>query len=177
MLFRSEAHLRTAIERLLARVPNPADGEAHYRLGITLVHQGRDAEALDYLAKATWNDAWRVPAGHALARLHARTGDLAASRDALVELLRHNPEHLQANTLLALTLRALGSVAGADRLLAEQLARDPLDQWTRHLAGLELSGDAPTVLDVALEYAETGHTDTALELLATAVSADRKSVV
>ncbi|WP_120338724.1 DUF5107 domain-containing protein [Cryobacterium soli] len=167
----AEAHLRTAIDRLLARVPNPADGEAHYRLGITLVHQGRDAEAKDYLAKATWNDAWRVPAGHALARLHARAGDLTASRDALLELLRHNPEHLQANALLALTLRGSGAVAEADRVLAEQLARDPLDQWTRHLAGLELSTDAPTLLDVALEYAETGHTDTAIELLATAVSA------
>jgi tetratricopeptide (TPR) repeat protein len=192
----AETHLRTAIDRLLARVPNPADGEAHYRLGITLVHQGRDVEARDYLAKATWNDAWRVPAGHALARLHARSGDLAASRDALVELLRHNPEHLQANALLALTLRGLASAAEADTalgttalanavqatavnatnalaqtVLAEQLARDPLDQWTRHLAGLELSTDAPTLLDVALEYAETGHTDTALELLATAVFA------
>jgi tetratricopeptide (TPR) repeat protein len=167
----AETHLRTAIDRLLARVPNPADGEGHYRLGITLVHQGRDSEAKDYLAKATWNDAWRVPAGHALARLHARSGDLAASRDALVELLRHNPEHLQANALLALTLRTSGAAVEADTVLAEQLARDPLDQWTRHLAGLELSTDAPTLLDVALEYAETGHTDTALELLATAVFA------
>ncbi|MEC5186051.1 tetratricopeptide (TPR) repeat protein [Cryobacterium sp. MP_3.1] len=167
----AEAHLRTAIDRLLARVPNPADGEAHYRLGITLVHQGRDAEAKDYLAKATWNDAWRVPAGHALARLHARAGDHATSRDALLELLRHNPEHLQANALLALTLRGSGAIADADRVLAQQLARDPLDQWTRHLAGLELSTDAPTLLDVALEYAETGHTDTALELLTAAATA------
>jgi tetratricopeptide (TPR) repeat protein len=167
----AETHLRTAIDRLLARVPNPADGEAHYRLGIALVRQGRDAEARDYLAKATWNDAWRVPAGHALARLHARAGDLAASRDALVELLRHNPEHLQANALLALTLRSLGSNEEANTVLTEQLARDSLDQWTRHLAGLKLSTDAPTLLDVALEYAETGHTDTALELLTAAATA------
>jgi tetratricopeptide (TPR) repeat protein len=173
----AETHLRTAIDRLLARVPNPADGEAHYRLGITLVNQGRDAEAQGYLAKATWNDAWRVPAGHAMARLHARAGDLAASRDALLELLRHNPEHLQANALLALILRTLGAPADADRVLAEQLARDPLDQWTRHLAGLELSTDAPTVLDVALEYAETGYTDTALELLASAAAASTSTAL
>jgi tetratricopeptide (TPR) repeat protein len=173
----AESHLRTAIARLLARVPNPADGEAHYRLGITLVHQGRDAEAKDYLAKATWNDAWRVPAGHALARLHARAGDLAASRDALLELLRHNPEHLQANALLALVLRASGAGTNADRVLAEQLARDPLDQWTRHLAGLELSTDAPTLLDVALEYAETGHTDTALALFTAAATASTNTAL
>ena len=173
----AESHLRTAIDRLLARVPNPADGEAHYRLGISLVHQGRDVEAKNYLAKATWNDAWRVPAGHALARLHARAGDLAASRDALLELLRHNPEHLQANALLALVLRASGAAKNADRVLAEQLARDPLDQWTRHLAGLELSTDAPTLLDVALEYAETRHIDTALELLAAAAGASTNTAL
>jgi tetratricopeptide (TPR) repeat protein len=171
LLADAETHLRRAIDRLLARVPNPADGEAHYRLGINLVHQGRDAEAKDYLAKATWNDAWRVPAGHALARLHARVGDHAASRDALLEVLRLSPEHLQANVLLALTLCALGNSTDADRVLAAQLTRDLLDQWTRHLVGLELSDDAPTLLDVALEYAQTGFPDQALEVLTVAAAA------
>ena len=177
LLADAERHLRAAVERLLARVPNPADGEAHYRLGINLVHQGRDAEALDYLAKATWNSAWRVPAGFALARLHSRAGDHAASESALVEVLRHDSEHLQAGALLALQLRDRGAIDAAQAVLAGQLERDPLDQWTRDLAGLPLSADAPTLLDVALEYAQAGYPARALELLDAALAASRDTAL
>ena len=171
LLAEAEQHLRTALDRLLARVPNPADGEAHYRLGINLVHQGRDAQARDFLAKATWNSGWRVPAGFALARLASRGGDHAASETALREVLAHDGEHLQANALLALQLRSRGALAEADVVVAAQLLRDPLDQWTRDLAGLPLTRDAPTLLDVALEYAQSGYPERALDLLDAAGSA------
>ncbi len=153
----AEQHLRTALERLLTRVPNPADGEAHYRLGIVLVHQGRDAEAAEALGKAKWNSAWRVPAGYALALVHARAGDDAAAITEARAVLSLDANHGQAAALLA----ALGD-RGA---LAALLAADPLDQWARDLAGLPLTADAPTLLDIALEYAGIGRTADALRLL------------
>jgi len=167
----AETHLRAAISRLLTRVPNPADGEAHYRLGITLVHQGRDAEAREFLTKATWNSAWRVPAGYAVARLFARAGDFSASERALREVLALDSNHAQATDLLVLVLRARGEAEAASELLAAHRTHDLLDQWARDLAGLALTTDAPTLLDLALEYAETGFATEALRVLDLAAAA------
>ena len=167
----AETMLRTAIDRLVARVSNPADGEAHYRLGILLVRTGRDAEAEGYLAKASWNSAWRVPARLALARLKARARDFAAAGAELTELLAIDGEHLQAADLLACILRETGRGAEAEARLAATLAIDPLDQWARDLAGLQLTADAPTLLDVALEYAAAGFTLEALRVLDLAAAA------
>ena len=167
----AESHLRDAIGRLLTRVPNPADGEAHYRLGIALVHQGRDDEAREYLAKATWNSAWRVPAGYAIARIFARAGELAASEKSLRDVLLLDSNHAQATNLLVLVLRARGEAGAASVILDEHRRRDLLDQWARDLAGLPLTADAPTLLDIALEYAETGFDDDALRVLELAAAA------
>ncbi|MCZ9880970.1 DUF5107 domain-containing protein [Arthrobacter sp. B2a2-09] len=167
----AEAHLRRAITRLTHRVSNPADGEAHYRLGINLVHQGRDTEAHPLLAKAIWNAAWRVPAGHALARLHSRAGDYEACETALRDVLRLDSEHSQATCLLVLVLRAQGRGDEAQAVLEAQLQRDPLDHWALDLAGRPSTTDAPTLLDVALEYAETGFLDASLRVLGLAAAA------
>lgn len=167
----AERLLRTAIDRLVSRVSNPADGEAHYRLGILLERQGRDAEALGYLAKATWNSAWRVPAHFALARLKARAGDFAGTESDLREVLRLDASHLQAADLLTAVLRRLGRAAEAASLVQATLTTDPLDQWARDLAGLPLSNDAPTLLDVALDYARAGLNDDALRVLDAASAA------
>ena len=167
----AEQHLRSATTRLLTRVPNPADGEAHYRLGISLVHQGRDAEALEFLTKATWNSAWRTAAGFAIAKLQARAGDYSASETALRSVLDLDSNHAQAIDLLVLVLRTLGEADAATGILAAHRTRDRLDQWARDLAGETLTVDAPTLLDVALEYAETGFTADALRVLDLAAAA------
>jgi len=173
----AELHLREAIARLLTRVPNPADGEAHYRLGITLVHQGRDAEAREYLAKASWNSAWRVPAGFALGALFARAGDLGSAEKALREVLALDSNHAQATDLLVLVLRARGAFEEASVVLTAHRERDLLDQWARDLAGLALSSDAPTLLDVALEYAGSGFDDDALRVLDLAALAAKSTAL
>ncbi|MEA9985779.1 DUF5107 domain-containing protein [Subtercola sp. RTI3] len=163
----AEAHLGAAIARLLTYVPNPADGEAHYRLGITLVHQGRDCEAAEALAKALWNSAWRVPAGYALARLHARAGNREAALEEARAVLARDAQHAQAIDLLA----ALGDT----QRLAEHLRADPLDQWARDIAGLPISNDAPTLLDVAIEYAGIGMNADALRILDLAAAASEST--
>ena len=173
----AESHLREAIARLLTRVPNPADGEAHYRLGITLVHQGRDAEAREFLAKASWNSAWRVPAGFALGALFGRAGDLGAAEKALREVLALDSNHAQATDLLVLVLRARGAFEEASVVLTAHRQRDLLDQWARDLAGLSLSSDAPTLLDIALEYAGSGFDDDALRVLDLAALAAKSTAL
>ena len=158
------ALLRTAVARQLTWAPNPADGEPLYRLGLTLTRLGRTAEAKEALAKSAWNAAWAAPASLARARLLGRA-DPAGAEPLLRDVLRRDADNLQARDLLVLVLRALDRRDEADALLDETLALDPLDQWARHLAGRVLSDDAPTLLDVALEYGSAGWLDEALSVL------------
>jgi tetratricopeptide (TPR) repeat protein len=167
----AERLLRTAITRIVAHAANPADGEAHYRLGILLTRTGRDAEAERYLTKAGWNAAWRVPARFALARLKSRAGNYNGAVAELREVLTTDGAHLQAADLLARVLQAQGRHTEAESRLARTLRIDPLDQWARDLAGLPPTADAPTLLDVAVEYSSAGFTDDALRVLDLAAEA------
>ena len=167
----AESCFRTALTRLLARVPNPADGEAHYRLGVNLTRQGRDQEAIGYLEKARWNSAWFTAASFALGRLLSRAHRWQDADRALRDVVAHDSSHLQGTALLALVLRQQGESEEAERILGEQRERDPLDQWTRHLLGLTVTVDAPTLLDIAVEYERAGFHDEALRLLDQTVDA------
>jgi tetratricopeptide (TPR) repeat protein len=167
----AETLLRNAIARLVDRVPNPADGEAHYRLGLALVRLGRPDDAVPVLRKAMWNSAWRAPAALVLARLHSAAGEFAIALERLDEALAVDAENLQAGALRAAVLRVLGRTDEADDALAAILRVDPLDQWSRHLAGRTTSTDGPTLLDVAIEYASSGFPDEALDVFTTAAAA------
>ncbi|WP_372594789.1 DUF5107 domain-containing protein, partial [Actinotalea sp.] len=161
----AEGHARTALARLTRRNANPADSGAHYLLGLALRRQGRAAEAYDAFGKASWVRGWRGCAGYQMAVL-----DVAAGRDGdalhrLEDVLRTEPEHLQARALRVIVLRRLGRSAEAEALLQDTLALDPLDWWSRDLRGDELSCDAQTCLDLALEYASCGLPDVALGVL------------
>ena len=130
----AERHLRIAIARLTERNPNPLDGEPFYRLGLTLVRLGRDDEAYDVFAKASWSRGWRPQAGYQLARIDARSG---RDREALVRVddcLSVEPDHLQARNLRTMLLRRLGADAEAATQLSSTLAMDPLDAWALTLA-------------------------------------------
>jgi tetratricopeptide (TPR) repeat protein len=161
----AERHFRTSLARLLQRVPNPADGEAHYRLGINLARQGRDQEAIAFLKKAQWNSGWFVTASFALGRLYSRGQSWDDAARVLLAAVSHDSAHLQATSLLALVLRRQLREREADLLLTAQLARDPLDQWTRELLGMTVTSDAPTLLDLAVEYERAGFHEDALRLL------------
>ena len=162
---RAEGLLRRAVRRLTNRNPNPYDGQAHYLLGLTLLRMGRPDAGYDMLAKAAWNAAWRAPAHLAMARM-----DCAARRwgDALAHLdhaLASEADALQARDLRVLVLRRLDRGGEAEAELCSTLTLDPLDWWARDLAGQPLRCDAPTCLDVALEYATAGCADDALRVL------------
>lgn len=177
----SERHLRAALGRLTARNPNPADGEPHYLLGLTLLRLQRDAEAYDAFAKASWLRGWRSQATYQLARIDARHH---RDREALVRVeqcLSAEPDHLQGRNLRTLLLRRLGRVEEAAVQLTQTLALDPLDAWALTLqdadGGLAAELDAQTTVDVALEYAGAGETATAVRLLDLAVERDQRRAV
>ena len=160
----AEELLRTALHRLTAQVSTPATGEVYYRLGIELVHQGRDDEAEGYLSKAVWDAAWRVPAKLTLARIFLRNGRLTEAEKALTTVLALDSDNLQAANLKSIVLRRLGRPDDAACRILASLALDPLDQWTRDLAGVAMTDDAPTLLDVALEYCAAGEFEQALRI-------------
>jgi tetratricopeptide (TPR) repeat protein len=162
---RAETHLRKAIERLTRRNPNPATGEAHYHLGITLRHLGRIDAAADALWKATWNAAWRAPAHLALAEIDATRGNAASALDHAEETLRHDADNALARNLKAALLIELGRQAEVDALLADTLARDPLDARARWLTGRSIDGDDQLFLDLAIDAARAGFVADALSLI------------
>jgi tetratricopeptide (TPR) repeat protein len=184
----AERHLRASISRLTARNPNPADGEAHYQLGVCLRHQAifgagvaasrretavafssRD-QLLDaaYAAfyKSTWSHAWQPAGYHALAEIDARRGEWAKALDHLDRALRVNADNLRARNLQAVALRRIGRNEAAADVLRGTLALDPLDWWARHLTGETLTCDWQVRLDLALDHIHAGLFAPALELLA-----------
>lgn len=161
----AEQHAHRAVRRLTRLNGNPEDGEAHYRWGLALARLGRTAEAYDAHARASWDYAWRAPARLAMARLDAAAGrDDDAVANAR-EVLRTDADSLQARAVLAVALRRLGRPEEATAVLVEARALDPLDAWTRDLAGGPPAPDPTVGLDVALEHASVGETAAALRLL------------
>ncbi|SEF00963.1 DUF5107 domain-containing protein [Ruania alba] len=168
----AEAHLRTAVGRLTAYHPTPGDATALYHLGLVLTLGDRTEEAYELLARASWNRPWRAPAGYEMARLDAAAGRDATALHRLTDVLRAEPEHLQARTLRALLLRRTGRAAEAEAALAELAELDPLHWWSRDLAGEPVHADAQTCLDVAGEYTAVGCLADALRMLDLAVVRD-----
>lgn len=149
------SHLRLALERQTFWAHTQRDGEAGYLLGLALDRLGLRS-AIAALARAAWSDAWWLPARFALARIQARDGKMEGAIETLTSLVASRPDHLQSRNLLSALYARQGRVAEARSLLEETLQLDPLDQWARLLAGRNCTSDAPTLLDVALEFAAAG---------------------
>ncbi|MCM5560170.1 DUF5107 domain-containing protein [Pleomorphomonas sp. JP5] len=171
----AEACLRKAIERLTRRNPNPSTGEAHYHLGLALRYLGRTDAAYDALYKATWNAAWRGPAHLALAEIDGTRGALADALAHVEEALRHDVENSVARNLRAALLFKLCRGDEGRALVAETLARDPLDARARALMGQPFDGDDQLSLDVAIEAARGGFVADALSLLESRIATSGNS--
>lgn len=156
-------HARAALARQTERNRNPRSGEASYRLGLALRLAGAPGSE-DAFWKATWDAAWRAPARYALA-LQAAAARPAQALEHVEQCLVGSADDLRALDLRVVLLRRLGRTAEAERALAAVRRLDPLDQLARDLAGLPLTCDAGTRLDVALDHASFGSTADALRVL------------
>ena len=161
----AEKYFCAAIERLTRRNANPYDGEAYYNLGLCLRHLGRDDEAYDALYKACWNQAWQSAGYHALAEIDCCRQDWRSALEHLNHSLRFNTDNLRARNLKVVVLRELQRGDESKALLRETRTLDPLDWWTRVLAGEKVSCDLQTALDVAHDFSCAGFFREAIELL------------
>lgn len=161
-------YLERAVGRLTRLHRSPRDTTAIYLLGLVREALGDDAAAYDAYAQASWSRSWRAAAGYRMARLDARAGRYESALARLADVRRTEPEHLQALALTVVCLRRSGQPEAAASVLAAARALDPLDAWLRHLDGQPASGDAQTLLDVAVELAGVGEHDAALVCLADA---------
>lgn len=172
---------RTLVERALARLTrwhaNPRDTAALYLQGLVLEDLGDDGGAYDAFGRASWMRLWRAPAGYRMARIDARRGRHADALHRLTDVLRTEPEHLQALALAVICHRRTGAEARARDLLASARGLDPLDTWLRFLDGLPPAADPQTCLDVALELGGVGETEAALRCLDLAAAADAARAV
>jgi len=175
LLSDAEGYFRRAVARITRRHPNPETAEAHYHLGICLVLQGGVDEACEWLAKATWDQAWKGAALYHLACIDCRRGELELAAERLDGALALNLDHHKAQVLLAVIRRKLGHPDGID-LLCDVIDADPLDHWARcelMLAGELTQGDflkgcrndAQTILDLVFDYADAGWNEDAAGLL------------
>lgn len=161
----AETHARSAIARLTHRNLNPADGEAFYLLGLILTYQSGPDNAYAFFYKATWNQAWASASFHALSEIDCRRSDWSAAIDHLDRALRLDSANLRARALRVMVLRRFGRTVEADALLAENLTLDPLDEWSRYLAGRADLRDAQSCLDLAHDLARAGFFGEAIEIL------------
>ena len=169
-------HFRAAIKRLTCRHPNPESGEAHYFLGLTHFFQGQFEAAYPLFYKATWNQAWKSAALYQIACLDCCNGDFNSALVHLEESLATNSDHTKAMVLQAVIARHTSGEDDAADILEDVLEIDPLDHWAGNeamLGGLRTAkefltscrNDAQTLLDIAFDYADSGFTEDAVDLL------------
>ncbi|HEX7654847.1 MAG TPA: DUF5107 domain-containing protein [Verrucomicrobiae bacterium] len=169
----AEAHFRMAIARQTRRNANPYDGEALYYLGLCLQYQDRLNEAYDAFYKACWNQAWMSAGYHALAELDCGRQQWATALEHLDRSLRYDTENLRVRCLRAMVLTRLDRATEAAAQIAANRQLDPLDWWTRRLAGESLPCDLQVHLDLAHDLARAGFLDEAIQLLRSAKASVR----
>ncbi len=162
---KAESHLRSAITRLAVRNTNPATGDAHYHLGLTLRHLGREREAYAAFYKSVWNQEWQSAGYLAIAELDCCSRHWTTALDHLDRSLRMDTDNLRARNLRAIVLRKLNRKAEAEILLASTRKLDPLDWACRSLLGEPLGCDTQTSIDITLDLATSGFYSEAASLL------------
>jgi tetratricopeptide (TPR) repeat protein len=159
------SYFRTSIARLTIRNPNPPDGEAFYNLGLALRYTSSLPEAYDAFYKATWNAGISSASYFELAQIDCVNSDWREALDHLDRSLRTNQDNLKARNLRVMVLKNLARADDAIRELDFVLALDKLDWWSRYLAGMSLTSDTQTRIDLALDLGRAGFFDDGVKVL------------
>jgi tetratricopeptide (TPR) repeat protein len=172
----AEPYFWRAIARLTLRNPNPCDAEPYYHLGRCLKYQGRDAEAYDAFAKATWNDAWKGAASFQLARIDSRRGDFVRALEHLGPAVNFafRAHDAQVRHLRGALYRRMGRIEKAKQEIMYSLAVDELDLGAvfegrklglREHAETHFDAGGQRALELALDYAHAGLFEEAGEVI------------
>ena len=185
---KAEPYFQQAIRTLIARNPNPYDGEPYYNLGLCLSKLGRYDDAFDAFFKATWNAAWQDTSFLELARIATRRKNYAQALELVEKSLARNWHGHSARHLKVALLRKMGRTNEALRLIDDTLAIDRFHfgcLFEKALIG-QIS-DPTTVTDTlaslnhlmrhyvhnyleyALDYSQAGLYDEAIQLLSESV--------
>ncbi len=161
----AEKHFHRASVALTSRNPNPHDTEPLYYLGLTLRYLNRDDEAYAWLKKACASYAWQSASYFALAQIDVTQSRPEIALDHLRQAIRVNTEHLAARNLTGAILRRFGAASETNRLIAENLALDPLDGWSHFAGGQPVPGGNQVRLDVAFGLAHAALIEEAIAVL------------
>jgi len=129
----AEFHGKTAVE--LA----PKSAAATYVLGVAQYRGGATTEAQNSWLQALEFDRDYVPARLALAQMELQYGDMTGAGDRLRQLVRDEPENLQALVLYGRLLLALGDVTASQSVAQRALAIDHGSREAQRLAA-EIDG-------------------------------------
>lgn len=172
----AETLFRAAVERATRHNPNPANGECHYNLGLSLAAQYRFMEAEDAFFKSTWSAPNQDAAWFQLARIASRRRDWAAAEDRLRRCLDRNARHQQAIHLLVVSLVSQNNCEAATKVVEGELRRDPFSIGVLFESGHSLNcrsgecdrrmgNDAHNYIELAIDYAAAGCYDRATAVL------------
>jgi tetratricopeptide (TPR) repeat protein len=154
-----------ALARISGRNANPRNAEALYLLGLIESRRGNDREARAKFAKASWDAAYAAPAGLEMARQSAREGQYAAVLHDLDELDAVAADDRRRGPVRVIALRRLGRADEADDALARLRAEEPLNPVLTYLHSGDLPADGHLLVDIAIELAQAGELDSALDVL------------
>lgn len=191
----AEAKLRRTVQRLTKKYTRPKDGEALYYLGLALRARGKNREALEALALASWSEAWSAAACYEMAELAAEQGDLQQALELSNHSLAWNKLNAKAMNLGTASLRKMGRLEEAEKRAAQTLSLDPLDFWAANELTLiksdqrlqreaekltedlelKMRGASQDYLELAADYGRCGFWDEAVSVLSRFISGKNKT--
>ncbi|MBR0038145.1 MAG: DUF5107 domain-containing protein [Bacteroidales bacterium] len=173
---KAESYLRTAVKVLQKRNPNPYDGEPLYNLALCLKYQGKIDEAYDWAYKSTWNAAWQQAGYLMCAQIACMRQDFEEALYLIDKSLISGWHNHKARALKAAILRKLHTDASEFEAFAkEALAINPFNYGVLFELGRIddiqrlMHGDANNYEEVALDYADAGLKEEAVQILDLAI--------
>ena len=178
-------YFKKAVETITQRNPNPYDGEPYYNLGLALWYIRDYKNAYNAFFKASWNAGWQDVAYFAIAQIDLRNKDAGRALEHINQSIDRNARNGKAYLIKARELRLLSRKEESLEVCRYALKRDgfnlnALFELYRSLQALQMHneadeklkqlkelgrGQAHTLIEYAIDYANVGLYEEAIELL------------
>ena len=177
--------LKTAVQTITGKNPNPYDGEPYYNLGLAYWYTADYKKAYDAFFKATWSAGWQDVAYFAVAQIDLKNKDAERALKHIDHSIDRNARNSKAYMIKAQALRRLGRLEESVQVCKKALSQDGfnlsalfelylgLQALQKHqeadekIAQLEefARGQSHTLIEYAIDYANAGLYAEAIELL------------